>query len=186
MSQINNTAQIPSHHKRYHHTRDKDHRAHHLLQLTHPLRREEIRGSTPRPKTRRSIVLPRGGMGRSVRHRQILLRVARLRGKTPRSILRLLMIKDDRRLFPKYILLMIRVDMSGKEARTGNVEESQTLITMRHSPGKRSCILHSPPPSFVPPSTIPNEQVPRATQRPRNLPLCAVRLTDREYRLMAP
>ena len=181
-----NTAQRPSHHRPHPHLRDEDIRAHLLPQLICPLRREETRKSTLRHKIRRTTGPPREGIPRNTRRHQILLRAARHRGKTLRSIHRLPMIKDDRRLFPKYIPLMIRVDMSGKEARTGNVEESQTLITMRHSPGKRSCILHSPPPSFVPPSTIPNEQVPRATQRPRNLPLCAVRLTDREYRLMAP
>ena len=181
MSQINNTAQRCSRNRRHRLLRDKDTRAHRLPQLIR--HRDEIRKSAPRHKT---TVLPRGGTRRSIRHRQILLRVARPRGKTPRSTLHLPMIKGGRRLFPKCTLPMIGIDASANEGRKRTVERPQTLMSPKRSPGRRTYTLHSPPLSSVLPSTTPKERAPQTTPRPRKPHLHAVHQMDRGYRSMAP
>ena len=187
MSQINkNTAQNFSHDQQHRHLRDKDTRAHRLLQLIHRLRQEETRRSTLHHKTRRSTALPRGGIRRSIHRRQILLRAAPLRGETPRSTLHLLTTKEGRRLFPRSILPMIGVDVSVNEGKKRSAEKPQTQMSPKHSRGKRTCTLRSPPLSFVPPSTTLNERVPQAMPRPRNPPLRAVHQMGRGYRFMAP
>lgn len=185
MSQINkNTAQNFSHNQQPHHLRDKDTLAHRLLQLIH--RQEETRRNTLPRKTHHSTALPRGGIHKSIHHRQILLRAAPLRGETPRSTLHLPTTKDGRRLFPRCILPTIGVDVSVNEGKKRTVEKPQTQMNLKHFLGKRTCTLRSLPPSFVPPSTTLNERAPQAMPHPRNHPLRVVHQMGRGCRFMAP
>lgn len=172
MSQINNnTTQRTSRHRRYRHTRDRDTRTHQLPQLICPLRRGETHESTLRHVTRHTTVLTQGGIRKNIRRRQILLRAARHRGKTLRSI---------------HHPPMTGVGESENERGKRTVEKPRTPMSTKHSLGNWSCIPHFPPLSSVLLSTTRNERAPRVTPHPRELPLRVVHQMVLECPLMAP